>query len=595
MFLRKRALARIANEKVLYQRHRGGDISVCVAYPNVYRLGMANLGFQAVYHIFESTRRVDADRAFIPDPDERAAIRAGSAQLVSFERGRPLTDFEIIAFSISFETDYLNVLTMLRMAGIPLRRCDRAGRNYPLIIAGGSAVFLNPEPIADFIDLFLIGEGEEMVPEFLAAYERERSRTGFPASVSSVQSRLEALTQVGGAYLPDYFQPEVNESGQIRTVTYSGPGEARVKRRMIHDLDRFTTASLILTEESVFGDMYLVEASRGCQWGCRFCAAGFMYRPIRYRSPQKLISEATRGLSERKVIGLVGAEMASVPGVADIAAAVADGGGRLSPSSLKADCISPQLAAALRRNGNRSVTVAPEAGSERMRKVINKNLSEPQILEATSMLAGEGIENLKLYFMVGLPEEHDEDVLEIARLTGRIIERARAQKNSLGRVTVSLNPFVPKPWTPFQWDPMEAPQSIKRKVAMLRAELGRLGGSMIDLDAESPRDAYFQTLVSRGDRRVGAILERLSAAGYEEAGPIWQELRRIKHDAAGGSTLPDPDFFVTRHYAHDEILPWDFIDHHIHKWFLLSERKKAHYEHQTKPCDVTRCTVCGAC
>jgi len=595
MFLRKRALARIANEKVLYQRHRGGDISVCVAYPNVYRLGMANLGFQAVYHIFESTRRVDADRAFIPDPDERAAIRAGSAQLVSFERGRPLTDFEIIAFSISFETDYLNVLTMLRMAGIPLRRCDRAGRNYPLIIAGGSAVFLNPEPIADFIDLFLIGEGEEMVPEFLAAYERERSRTGFPASVSSVQSRLEALTQVGGAYLPDYFQPEVNESGQIRTVTYSGPGEARVKRRMIHDLDRFTTASLILTEESVFGDMYLVEASRGCQWGCRFCAAGFMYRPIRYRSPQKLISEATRGLSERKVIGLVGAEMASVPGVADIAAAVADGGGRLSPSSLKADCISPQLAAALRRNGNRSVTVAPEAGSERMRKVINKNLSEPQILEATSMLAGEGIENLKLYFMVGLPEEHDEDVLEIARLTGRIIERARAQKNSIGRVTVSLNPFVPKPWTPFQWDPMEDPQSIKRKVAMLRAELGRLGGSMIDLDAESPRDAYFQTLVSRGDRRVGAILERLSAAGYEEAGPIWQELRRIKHDAAGGSTLPDPDFFVTRHYAHDEILPWDFIDHHIHKWFLLSERKKAHYEHQTKPCDVTRCTVCGAC
>jgi radical SAM superfamily enzyme YgiQ (UPF0313 family) len=595
MFLRKRALARVANERVLYERPRGGDIPICVAYPNVYRLGMANLGFQAIYHAFETTRRVDADRAFMPDPDEQAAIRDGRAQFASFERGRPLTDFEIIAFSISFETDYLNVVTLLRMAAIPLRRSERAGRNYPLIIAGGSAVFLNPEPIADFIDLFLIGEGEEMVPEFLAAYERERLQTAIPPYVSSSNQSLQSLAQVSGAYLPDYFQPQFDDSGRIRSVAYSGPGKAQVKRRLIRDLDRFNTSSLILTDESVFGDMYLVEASRGCQWGCRFCAAGFMYRPIRYRSPQRLISEARRGLSERNVIGLVGAEMASVPGVADIATAVADAGGRLSPSSLKADCISPQLATALRRNGNRSVTVAPEAGSERMRKVINKNLTEQQILDAASTLVGEGIENLKLYFMIGLPEERDDDVLEIARLTAKILERARTGRTAIGHVTVSLNPFVPKPWTPFQWDPMEEPHSTKRKIALLRAELGRIGGGSIELDAESPRDAYFQTLVSRGDRRVGTILEQLSVGGYDAPGPIWRELRRIKREVPSNSSLPDPDFFVTRPYAHDELLPWDFIDHHIHKWFLLSERKKAHYEHQTKPCDVTRCTVCGAC
>ena len=586
MYVRKRALERLAREKVLYERRPGGDISVCVVYPNIYRLGMANLGFQSVFHIFETDALVAAERAFLPDADERIAMRKRGERLVSLEQARALSEFDLIAFSISFETDYLNIVSILRMAGIPTRRADRADGHWPLIIAGGSAVFLNPEPIADFIDLFLIGEGEEMIPEFLAKYHATR------ATHHDRIARLHQLAEVEGAYLPDHFTPIYDDRGRLHSVEYSGPGKPSVSRRLIRDLNQFRTASLILTEESVFGDMYLVEASRGCQWGCRFCAAGFMYRPIRYRTPDHLIAEARRGLTERGVIGLVGAEMASVPGVADIAIEVADAGGRLSPSSLKADCISPQLAAALARNGNHSVTVAPEAGSERMRKVINKNLTEEEILAAADMMLGEGVENLKLYFMIGLPEEREHDVREIAHLTGKILARARTQKKSIGHVTVSLNPFVPKPWTPFQWDPMEDARATKSKIALLRSDLAKLGP--VELDAESPREAYFQTLVSRGDRRVGAILERLDTAGCAGAGEIWHELRRIAREG-DASGFPNPDSYVTRHYADDEILPWDFIDHHIHKWFLLSERKKAHYEHQTPPCDVSRCVVCGAC
>ncbi len=589
MLQRKRAEDRIARERVLFKRHLGGDIAACIIYPNVYPVAMANLGFQAIYQIFDAEPTVAADRAFLPDREERPEMERRGERLLSFEQGRPLADFDILAFSISFETDYLNVLSILDMAGIPASRRERRDHNYPLIIAGGSAIFLNPEPIADFIDLFLIGEGEEMVPEFLTAYRAAR------AGGISGGRMIDAIARVEGTYVPDYFEPEYDEMGILHSVYYRGGGFPRVKRRLVKDLDRFQTNSLILTEESVFGDMYLVEASRGCQWGCRFCAAGFMYRPIRYRSPDKLIPHALKGLEQRKVIGLVGAEMASVPGVADIAGAVADAGGRMSPSSLKADCISPALASTLARNGNRSVTIAPEAGSERMRKVINKNLTEPDILRAATMMVGEGVENLKLYFMVGLPEEHDSDVEEIALLTAKILDRARAGKSRIGRVTVSLNPFVPKPWTPFQWDPMQDVKTIKGKISMLRSLLMQLGG--VELDAESPREGYFQTLVSRGDRRVGGILQRLHRERCEEPGEIWQTLRQINREAtrAKPGPLPNPSAYVYRTYKPEELLPWDFIDHNVEKWFLFSERRKAHYEHQTRPCDVTRCTVCGAC
>ncbi len=567
--VRERASERLAKERLLFTPSGGGDVSVCLVYPNTYPVAMANLGFQAVFAILATHPRVRCERAYLPDPDQR------EHEVLTLESGRRLREFEIVAFSISFETDYLHVVDILAAAGIAPMREQRDGG--PLLVCGGPATFLNPEPIADFFDLFLIGEGEEMIPEFLARYVAARDAGGGRAGA------LEAVAEVAGAYRPDRYAVDYGSDGAIRAVSYRGLGSGAVTRRLVEDLDRFPTVSQVLTPEAVFGDMYLVEASRGCEWGCRFCAAGYMYRPIRHRALPTLAAAAEEGLAERRTIGLVGAEMASVPGVAELCERVAEQGGRVSPSSLKADALSPRLATALGRSANQSVTVAPEAGSERMRRVINKNLTEPEILRAAEWLVGAGVQALKLYFMIGLPTETRDDVTAIVELTHRIRERVGGGR--VQRLALSVNPFAPKPWTPFQWEPMEDMRSLKQKIAYLRREIGRLPG--VTLAVESPREAYYATLLSRGDRRVARLLLAIHATG----GDWWRVIREQQRAAHGVA----PDFYVRRSYAYDEILPWDFIDHSLHKRFLWVERTRALAERQTPPCDVTVCRVCGAC
>lgn len=569
---RERARQRLADERMLFEATPGGDLDVCLVYPNTYPVAMANLGFQAVFEMLARHPRVRCERAYLPDRDET------ERDVVSLESGRPLRDFEIVAYSISFESDYLHIVEMLTASGIAPLREERGGG--PLLIAGGPATFLNPEPIADFFDLFLIGEGEEMLPEFLARYLGARDAGGGRAGV------LDAAAEVEGAYRPDRYMLDYAADGTIQSVSYRGPGGGSVKRRLVADLDRFPTASRVLAPEAVFGGMYLVEASRGCEWGCRFCAAGYMYRPIRSRSLETLKAQAEEGLTARSTIGLVGAEMASVPGIAELCEFVADRGGRPSPSSLKADVLSRRLASALGRSATQSVTVAPEAGSERMRRVINKNLTEPEILRAAEWLVGSGVQAMKLYFMIGLPTETHEDVAAIVELTTKI--RARFQRDGrVQRLTLSVNPFAPKPWTPLQWEPMEDLKSLKGKIDFLRREIRKLPG--VTCDVESPREAYYATLLSRGDRRVGRLLLDIHAAG----GDWWRVIRERRRGVEEGGV--DPDFYVRRTYAYDEILPWDFIDHALHKRFLWVERDRAYEERQTMPCDVTTCRVCGAC
>ncbi len=536
---------------------------------------MGNLGYQAVFRLLATLPGVLCERLVL-EP-------AGAPS--SLESGRAAAAFDILAFSLSFESDYPNVVRMLERAGIPPRAADRrhSGWPWPLLLAGGPATFLNPEPMAPFFDLFLIGEAEEMLVEAFAGADRWRDLRA--------EALLERIAAVEGAYRPDRYRVDYAASGEITGIVALEGAPERVRRRYVADLDRRPARTAVVAPEAVFGDYFLVEASRGCEWGCRFCAAGFMYRPVRHRAAASVAADALAGLKEAGTIGLVGAEIASHPAIANTCERIVAAGGRVSPSSLKADMVSARLAAAIAAGGTKAVTVAPEAGSERMRRVINKNLSEEEILRAADWMVGQGgVEVLKLYFMCGLPLEEAADLDAIVDLTAAVRERLVAggrARGRVGRIRVAINPFVPKPWTPFQWDAMAEVGELRRRLGRLRRGLGRLPN--VEVETESPREAYLQTLLSRGDRRVAPIIEGLARNPRR----WWKVLAELR--GSRDWEPPDPDFFVTRQWPADAVFPWDFIDHGIDKRYLWMERRRALSGRETEPCDVATCHTCGAC
>ena len=559
------------DERGAVRKDPGGRRGMALVYPNAWRLGMANLGFHAVYRIANAEADVLCERAFLPEePGEEPR---------TVESGRPLRDFEVVAFSLSFEDDYVNVLDILRRSGIPLRARDRDER-FPLVVAGGIAVQINPEPVAPFFDLFLVGEGEELLPTFFAAL-----RT-LPARKPRADV-LRAMAQVPGTYVPSLYEVEYADTREAggRWVTRFEPKEgapARVKRLYVPDLKNVPTSRVVETPGAQFGDLFLTEVARGCLWGCRFCAAGFVQLPYREVDLEVLRGEVKKGIAMGLRIGLVGPDTSDYTGLDPLTCFIGEEGGTFSPSSLRVDAITPELAGRMAAGGERSITIAPEAGTDRMRKVVNKDFSDDRIIEAADNALSQGMRHVKLYFMCGLPTETDDDVRGMATIALRIRNEVMKPKakttGKMGRITLSVNPFVPKPWTPFQWAPMHDAGCLAAKRRLLEKELRPHG---IEVEFFSPREAYVQTLLSRGDRRVADLLE---TALLERGGSVQRALPGWPHD---------PEFFVTREAGVDEWLPWDFIDHGLDKSFLAREYRRGIGARITPKCALDTCRACG--
>lgn len=545
----QKAKAILEKERGTIRKPRGGRISICLLYPNSYHVGMSNLGFQTVYQRFNSEDDVVCERAFLPDPEDLQDYQRTSTPLFSLESQTPLADFDLLAFSISFENDYLNVLSLLKLARIPLERPHR-NEKTPLVMAGGVAVFLNPEPLSDLFDFFVLGEAEEVIGEFLEVYRDSKS---------GKDDLLRKLAGVDGIYVPGLYQVAYAGDGTIKE-RHPEPGiPDKIKRRWIPKIDQFPTQSTLFTSDTEFKEVALVEVNRGCPRGCRFCAACFVYHPFRNRSLSLLESLSVRGLLKEERVGLTGTAVSDYPHLLPLCEDIVSRDGGVSLASLRVDAITSSLVDCLKKGGVRAVAIAPEAGSERLRKVLKKGYSDDEILEAVRTLAANGMSQIKSYFLIGLPSETDEEVRAILSLSKRtehqMISTMAAEKKR-GSLVLSVNPFVPKPATPFQWVPFEEVSELKRKLKILSNGIRK--EKNIRMIYDLPKWAYVQAFLSRGDRRVGKVLMAALSHGGD-----WER-------AFCESSL-NPDFFVYRRRDPDEIFPWDFIDHGISKERLKEE------------------------
>jgi radical SAM superfamily enzyme YgiQ (UPF0313 family) len=560
---RERARQTLAKEVGYVTKPHGNRLRVALAFPNTYWVGMSNLGFQTVYRLFNAEPDIVCERFFLPPKQELAALSAARAPLLTLESQTPVGEFDIIAFSVSFEWDYVNVLTLLRLAGVPSYTSERSAR-HPLVVIGGAVTFVNPEPLAPFADVIAAGEGEALIPGLRRAIAEAADRDDL----------LQRLTRERGFYVPSLYEPEYAADGTLARYTVRAGVDAPLP---VHKAALKTTeavdppATTIFTPDTEFGSRFLVEVVRGCANLCRFCWAGYNYLPVRAFPTDRILqlAEDARQYSQR--VGLVSIALCDHPEIERILARLLELGYAISPASLRLDDLTEPIVQMLRQSGERSITIAPETGSDRLRRVINKTVTNDEILDSAELIFANGIESLKLYYMIGLPTETDEDLVAIRDLTLQLRERMLKHAKPRGRVgsiTGSVNPLIPKPGTAYQWLPMEDQSVTDRKIKRLRSLMAGIDNVYFNIKSE--RHSYYQALLSLGDRRVAPAI-----AIAERNGQNWR--------AAVAESGVDADFFMFRDRTNDAMLPWDIIDGGMKRTFFEAEFAKSLREEWTLP------------
>ena len=569
------------------------DVRVRVAFcfPDTYEIGMSNVGMRILYGVMNRMEGVWCERVFAPWGDMEQAMGENSLPLWALESQEPVKNFDMIAFTIGYEMAYSNILNMLRLAGIPLHAAERKELKN-IVFAGGVCAF-NPEPLADFVDFFSLGEGEDSTVEIVSLYDQAK------AEGWSKEQFLLAVSKIPGVYVPSFYRQEYNDDGTLRAVIPLNGAPEIVTKRIVEDLDHaFFPTEMIVPSTEIVHDRGNLEAFRGCIRGCRFCQAGFSCRPVRKKSPEVLYRQAIElleksGNNEITVSSLSTSDYRGLKELTDQLIPYCQANKvNLSVPSLRADNFSRELMEKLQTVRKSGLTFAPEAGTQRLRDVINKNLTEDEILNTCAQAFSGGWNNVKLYFMLGLPTETDEDVLGIAELVYKVIqawkENAVNKKRGL-RVHVATAYFVPKPHTPFQWEKQITPQEYLRRCKLLKSHFY---SKSIVYDYHSPDLSRLEAVFARGDRRLGPVIEAAVENGARLDG--WDEYFDYgKWLDAFEKCGVDVDYYTTRGFGEEELLPWDAIDVGVSKKFLLRERKRA-YENLVTPDCRHGCAGCGA-
>ncbi len=558
---RERARELLSKEVGYVSKPHGGRLRVALAFPNTYFVGMSNLGFQTVYKLFNTEEDIVCERVFLPPKSELAAQLSSGERLVTIESQTPVNDFDIFAFSVSFEWDYANVLALLRLAGLKPRAGERTHHD-PLVMIGGAVTFVNPEPLALFADIIAAGEGEALIPSLLTAFKGASDRDDL----------LRRLCTERGFYVPSFYDVRHNDDGTIEAFAPKpGTGApAIVRKAALRTTDAVDPpATTIFTPDTEFGSRFLVEVVRGCANLCRFCWAGYNYLPVRAFPKDRILQLARRARSHSNRVGLVSIALCDHPDIEEILTRLVEMGYSISPASLRLDDLTPTILRLLRQSGERTITIAPETGSDRLRRVINKTITNDEILAAAELIFASGFENLKLYFMIALPTETEDDLVAIRDLSVQlrdVMMRHARGRGHIGRIVGSVNPLVPKPGTAYQWLPMEDDSSIERKIRRMRTLMADIDNVYFNIKSE--RHSFYQALLSLGDRRVAPVIE-----AAERNGGNWR--------AALAETGVDASFFVFRDRSNDAVLPWDIIDGGLRDNFFRSEFDKSLREEST--------------